>query len=111
METSAAPTALATCWSAFKTPLALDSVGAVEVHDNQDLDAEAEHDLMVQLLVETAVGTTLRISHRLNEVRLASKICVIRDGVTIESGSHERLMQHGGAYANLFWKQAAGYQL
>ena len=45
--------------------------------------------------------TTLVIAHRLSTVRGADRIAVIDNGRIIEQGSHEELLQKGGAYAAL----------
>ena len=45
--------------------------------------------------------TTLVIAHRLSTVRGADRIAVIDNGRIIELGSHEELLQKGGAYAAL----------
>ncbi|HSK96843.1 MAG TPA: hypothetical protein VK891_09520, partial [Euzebyales bacterium] len=52
----------------------------------------------------------LLISHRLNTVRDADLLIILRDGVVIEQGTHDTLMRSGGAYARLFRMQAAGYR-
>jgi ATP-binding cassette, subfamily B, bacterial len=54
--------------------------------------------------------TSLLISHRLNTVRSADRIAVLRDGRVAEQGTHATLMAGGGRYARLFRLQAAGYQ-
>jgi ATP-binding cassette subfamily B protein len=47
-------------------------------------------------------------------VRTADRIIVLREGRIIESGSHERLLEAGGHYAELystyFRHQSAAYQ-
>lgn len=57
---------------------------------------------------ELAKGrTTLIIAHRLSTIRSASRILVI-DGCGIaEEGSHQELMERGGAYAALYLAQKA----
>ena len=65
------------------------------------LDAQSER-LVQQALDELSVGrTTLVIAHRLSTVRQADKIVVIEAGRVVEEGSHDQLMQQGGAYAAL----------
>src|SRR5690606_15741608 len=53
--------------------------------------------------------TSLLISHRLNTVRDADLLVVLADGAVVEQGTHESLMAAGGAYAELFRLQDAGY--
>ena len=45
--------------------------------------------------------TTLVIAHRLSTIRNADKIVVIEQGRVVEEGSHDQLMDKGGAYARL----------
>ena len=49
--------------------------------------------------------TTIVIAHRLSTVKNATRIAVIDNGQIIELGSHEELMQKGGAYAALVHTQ------
>jgi len=65
------------------------------------LDAQSE--LLVQrALDELSQGrTTLVIAHRLSTIRRADKIVVLEAGRVVEEGSHDQLMEKGGAYAAL----------
>ena len=49
--------------------------------------------------------TSIVIAHRLSTVIHADKIFVISEGKVVESGSHQELIEKGGAYANLYSKQ------
>ncbi len=52
---------------------------------------------------ELAKGrTTIVIAHRLSTVRDADRIVVIEDGLIVEEGSHQELLEKGGAYAKLY---------
>lgn len=73
------------------------------------LDPDAEADLHHQTRRYRLGRTSLLISHRLNTVRDADLLVVLRDGVVVEQGTHDTLMGRGGEYARLFRLQAAGY--
>jgi subfamily B ATP-binding cassette protein MsbA len=69
------------------------------------LDAESER--LVQDAIDALLAgrTTFVIAHRLSTVRHADKIVVLRDGEIAELGTHDDLMQRGGAYADLMRAQ------
>ncbi|CAN0888829.1 ABC transporter B family member 11 [Linum grandiflorum] len=66
------------------------------------LDAESEK-VVQDALDRVMVGrTTVVVAHRLSTVKNADLIAVVRNGVIVEKGSHERLMGiKGGHYASL----------
>ena len=69
------------------------------------VDADNEH-FIQEAISELCRGKTLIvIAHRLNTIRNADKILVIRNGQIVESGSHEELMSKGGEYASMVSKQ------
>ena len=65
------------------------------------LDAESEAKVQTALARFSEGRTTLVIAHRLSTVRGADRIIVIENGRAVETGSHEALMEAGGAYAKL----------
>ena len=71
------------------------------------VDNETEAAIQRSLDQITAERTTLVIAHRLSTVRHADRIVVMEQGRIVESGSHEQLIQAGGAYVNL-WRVQAG---
>ena len=54
-------------------------------------------------------GTTIFISHRLGSTKLAQEIFVIGDGTIVEKGSHEKLMEENGVYAEMYDSQRSWY--
>jgi ATP-binding cassette subfamily B protein len=74
------------------------------------IDAKAEHEIFRRVEKLTGDKTALIISHRFSTVRNANTIYVIESGKIIESGSHQKLMQQKGAYADLFNLQAEAYK-
>src|SRR5581483_10173191 len=66
------------------------------------LDSESES-LVLQALERLMQGrTSLVIAHRLSTVRSADRIYVVREGMIIESGTHEELIAlENGLYRNL----------
>ncbi len=54
--------------------------------------------------------TAVFISHRLSSTRFCDRILFLEDGCILQEGSHESLMEAGGAYAELFALQARYYR-
>ena len=52
--------------------------------------------------------TTFVIAHRLATVVNANRIIVLKDGRTLESGTHDELMRLGGYYTSLVDRQTRG---
>ncbi|MDD5928688.1 MAG: ABC transporter ATP-binding protein [Spirochaetales bacterium] len=71
------------------------------------VDADNEH-FIQEAISELCRGKTLIvIAHRLNTIRNANKILVIKNGQIVESGSHDELMSKGGEYSIMVSKQTA----
>jgi ATP-binding cassette subfamily B protein len=69
--------------------------------------AEADQRERLRDLLTGKIG--LLISHRLDGIRRAGLIIVLRDGQLIEQGSHNTLMLADGEYARLFRLQAEAF--
>ncbi len=74
-------------------------------------EATSSLDPISERLIKNALAklmkgkTSIVIAHRLSTVIHANKIFVISEGKVVESGTHNELIEKGGAYANLYSKQ------
>jgi ATP-binding cassette, subfamily B, bacterial len=65
------------------------------------LDTQTEYAVQVELERLAQGRTTITIAHRLSTVRDADQIVVLDKGQIVERGTHEELLERGGAYAAL----------
>jgi ATP-binding cassette subfamily B protein len=65
------------------------------------LDTQTEFAVQAELERLSQGRTTITIAHRLSTVRDADQIVVLDHGRIVERGSHEQLLELGGAYAAL----------
>ena len=69
------------------------------------VDTQTE-DRILNHLRETMEGrTTIFISHRVSTVRNADRIAVLHDGLIVEYGTHDELIDRNGYYTELYNKQ------
>ena len=77
-------------------------------------EATSSVDTRTELLVQQAMAalrsdrTSFVIAHRLSTIRDADTILVMESGRIVEQGSHEQLLEAGGAYYRLYQSQFAG---
>jgi subfamily B ATP-binding cassette protein MsbA len=65
------------------------------------LDTESER-LVIEALRRLMKGrTVIMIAHRLSTLTDADKIIVLKDGMVVEEGTHDRLIAQGGVFAGL----------
>lgn len=69
-----------------------------------NVDVESENDIMSLIIEMAKEKTVFLISHRLANVILADKICVLENGKITESGSHQELLEQHGSYEKM-WNQ------
>ncbi len=72
------------------------------------LDSRTEREILQNLIDVAKTSTTIVIAHRLSTVAHADEIVVLDRGAIIERGTHEDLVDSGGAYAALWRAQNAG---
>ena len=69
------------------------------------LDTHTEREIQASLAEVSRNRTTLVIAHRLSTVVDADEILVLEDGRVVERGRHLALLDEGGRYAAMWWKQ------
>lgn len=69
------------------------------------LDNESEKAVQDSLEALRNNRTTIVIAHRLSTVRNADRIIVLTENGILEQGTHDKLLEHGGMYANLYHMQ------
>ena len=73
------------------------------------LDPIAESEVYESFHVFSKDKTAIYISHRLASTRFCDRIIMIKNGTSIESGTHMQLMQMDGEYATMFKIQSHYY--
>lgn len=90
------------------------SFARVVVHDPAILimdEATANIDTETELLIQNALAkvktgrTTIVIAHRLSTIKHANKIVVLENGVKVEEGTHDELIEHNKQYAAIYRSQ------
>lgn len=74
-----------------------DSFSAVDTH--------TEEEILKNLKEFMKNRTSIIISHRISTVKDADNIFVMDEGMIAEQGTHEELVEYGGIYADLHYKQ------
>ena len=74
-----------------------------------NLDALIEYEIYQNLKDISKDKTSIFISHRMASTRFSDVIAVFSDGEIKEYGTHEKLMEQNGLYAEMFEKQARYY--
>ncbi|WP_027420200.1 ABC transporter ATP-binding protein [Crocinitomix catalasitica] len=69
------------------------------------VDNETEEYILDAIKNDLANNTAVIISHRISSLKYADKILVFDDGVIIESGTHDSLLDLKGAYYDIYKRQ------
>lgn len=72
-----------------------------------NIDLESEEDIMNVIYELSKEKLVIMISHRLANAINSNNIYVINNGTVVENGTHTKLMEQSGYYAQLFNKQQA----
>jgi ATP-binding cassette subfamily B protein len=75
------------------------------------LDSRTEQAIQETLDRVARSRTTIMIAHRLSTIVGADQIVVLDDGRVAERGTHDELLDAGGLYADLWYRQAAEQML
>jgi ATP-binding cassette subfamily B protein len=70
-----------------------------------NVDTRTESKIQKSMLTLMKGRTSFVIAHRLQTIRNAHKIIVIKEGLLIESGTHSELLEHKGFYYDLYTTQ------
>ena len=73
------------------------------------LDPLAEQEIYEKYMEMAQERTCLFISHRLSGTRFCDRILFLENGRITQQGSHQKLLEEGGAYARLFQIQSQYY--
>ncbi|GAB2692380.1 ABC transporter ATP-binding protein [Thalassiella azotivora] len=73
------------------------------------VDNETEAAIQRSLATVSRGRTTVMVAHRLSTVRTADRIWVLDAGRVVEAGTHDELLEAGGAYAQLWSVQTGAY--
>src|SRR6185437_12263173 len=71
------------------------------------LDSRTEEEIQNTLDRVSKSRTTIMIAHRLSTIVNADQIVVLDNGRVAERGRHDELLENGGLYADLWYRQAA----
>lgn len=77
---------------------------AILVLDEATSSVDSESEQLIQRAIDTLIKdrTSIVIAHRLSTIRKADEIIVLDKGQVIERGTHNELLEAGGAYQKLY---------
>ena len=75
------------------------------------VDTETEEQILNNLLQISKDKTTIIVSHRVSSAKNADKIIILENGMIIQEGSHNQLVNQEGYYSELYLKQLSEKEL
>jgi ATP-binding cassette subfamily B protein len=75
------------------------------------VDTETEETILNNLFEICKDKTTIIVSHRVSSAKNADKIIILEDGIIIQQGSHNQLINQEGYYSSLYLKQLSEKEL
>jgi ATP-binding cassette subfamily B protein len=80
---------------------------SVVILDEATAHLDSENEALVQQALKSALKgrTSIVIAHRLSTVKDADQIIVLENGIIVERGKHEELLNAGGLYSELYTRQ------
>ena len=69
------------------------------------LDSRTEQEILASFKDVSADRTTITIAHRLSTIIDADEILVLLDGEIVERGTHQKLLDQAGTYADMWERQ------
>ncbi len=73
------------------------------------LDSEVETVIQESLADLMQGKTVIAIAHRLSTIAAMDRLVIMDEGKIVESGTHQKLIQEDGLYANLWAHQSGGF--
>ena len=73
------------------------------------LDSEVEAAIQEQLSNLMEGKTVIAIAHRLSTIAAMDRLIIMDEGVVVEQGTHQELVEKGGTYAKLWARQSGGF--
>ena len=86
---------------------------SVMILDEATANIDTETELLIQDSLEKMknIGTMLIVAHRLSTIQHADNIILLHQGVIVEQGNHQQLLQQRGRYYQLYTLQYQKQQL
>ncbi len=75
------------------------------------VDTKTENAILNNLALIMQNKTTIIISHRVSSAKLANHILMLDNGIVVETGTHEGLIEKSGIYKELYDKQLQGEEI